>query len=70
MMIPNTVFDFEPKKDKTGYQSVHVKTWDEHRNNPTAEVVLVSRDRIGFRVEAWYISKQRSVIWFISPVRR
>lgn len=40
-------------------QLVEVKTWDKHRHNPNAEVVLVSKDKIGFRVEAWYIEKHR-----------
>jgi len=33
--------------------------WDEYHCNPRAEVVLVSKDMVGFRVEAWYIRKKR-----------
>lgn len=33
--------------------------WDEYHCNPRAEIVLVSKDMVGFRVEAWYIKKKR-----------
>jgi hypothetical protein len=38
--------------------------WDEYHCNPRAEVVLVSNDMVGFRVEAWYIKKKRSVTFW------
>jgi hypothetical protein len=34
-------------------------TWDEFHCNPRAEVVLVSKDMVGFRVDAFYMSKKR-----------
>jgi hypothetical protein len=34
-------------------------TWDEFHCSPRAEVVLVSKDMIGFRVDAWYLKKRR-----------
>jgi hypothetical protein len=34
-------------------------TWDEHYDNPDAKIILVSKDKVGFRIEAWYIKKKR-----------
>jgi hypothetical protein len=34
-------------------------TWDEFHCSPRAEVVLISQDMIGFRVDAWYLKKRR-----------
>jgi hypothetical protein len=34
-------------------------TWDDFHNSPQAEIVLVSKDRVGFRVYAWYMKKKR-----------
>jgi hypothetical protein len=34
-------------------------TWDKHYDNPDAKIILVSKDRVGFRVEAWYLKKKR-----------
>ena len=61
MMIPDTENQHPCIQiDNPGAsQLVEVKTWDKHRHNPNAEVVLVSKDKIGFRVEAWYIEKHR-----------
>jgi hypothetical protein len=36
-------------------------TWDDHYDNPKAEIILTSKDKIGFRVDAWQLKKQRSV---------
>jgi hypothetical protein len=36
-------------------------TWDGLHNSPQAEVVLVSKDKVGFRVYAWYMRRKRSV---------
>ena len=61
MMVPDSAMPARSSQSNhaTDGQVVEVKTWDKHRNNPMAEVVLVSRDKIGFRVEAWYIQKHR-----------
>ena len=34
-------------------------TWDDFHNSPQAEIVLVSKDMIGFRVYAWYLKQKR-----------
>lgn len=34
-------------------------TWDEFHCSPQAEVVLASKDMVGFRVDAWYMKKKR-----------
>jgi hypothetical protein len=34
-------------------------TWDDHYDDPKAEVILIANDRIGFRVDAWQLKKQR-----------
>jgi len=36
-----------------------ITSWDEHYDNPKAEIVLVSEDRVGFRVDAWQFKKHR-----------
>jgi hypothetical protein len=36
-----------------------VSTWDEHYDNPQAKVILVSSDKVGFRVDAWQFKKER-----------
>jgi hypothetical protein len=36
-----------------------VSTWDEHYDDPKAEIILVSNDKIGFRVDAWHEKKER-----------
>jgi hypothetical protein len=61
MMVPDSVVPAQARRSDgpTDGQLVEVKIWDKHRNNPMAEVVLVSKDKIGFRVEAWYIQKHR-----------
>ena len=33
-------------------------TWDTFHDNPNAEIVLISNDNVGFRVDAWYLAKQ------------
>jgi hypothetical protein len=33
--------------------------WDEHHNDPQADVVLVSEDDVSFRVNSWYIKQKR-----------
>jgi hypothetical protein len=33
--------------------------WDEHHSSPRAEVVLVSKDMVGFRVDAWFMKRKR-----------
>jgi hypothetical protein len=33
--------------------------WDEHHCSPRAEVVLVSKDMVGFRVDAWFMKRKR-----------
>jgi hypothetical protein len=38
---------------------VGVKSWDTAHNNPKAEIVLVSDEGVGFRVDAWYFSQER-----------
>lgn len=38
---------------------VGIKHWDTQHNSPKAEIVLVSGDGIGFRVDAWYFSQKR-----------
>jgi hypothetical protein len=32
-----------------------VITWDDFHCSPRAEIVLVSKDMVGFRVDAWYM---------------
>jgi hypothetical protein len=36
-------------------------TWDDFHNSPQAEIMLVSKDLVGFRVYAWYMKKKRLV---------
>jgi hypothetical protein len=36
-----------------------ITSWDDHYDNPKAEIILVSKDRIGFRVDAWHFQKER-----------
>lgn len=38
---------------------VGVKSWDHAHNNPKAEVLLVSSDGVGFRVDSWYFAQKR-----------
>jgi hypothetical protein len=42
-------------------------TWDEHYDNPDAKIVLVSKDKVGFRVEAWYLKKRRRFLQCLRP---
>jgi hypothetical protein len=34
-------------------------TWDEYHCSPRAELILVSKDMVGFRVDTWYMKKHR-----------
>ena len=36
-----------------------ITSWDEHYDNPKAEIILASNDKIGFRVDAWHFQKER-----------
>jgi hypothetical protein len=36
-----------------------ISSWDEHYDNPKAEIILVSSDKVGFRVDAWQFKKER-----------
>lgn len=36
-----------------------VASWDDHYDNPEAEIILVSNDKVGFRVDAWHFQKER-----------
>jgi len=38
---------------------VGVKSWDHAHNNPKAEVLLISSDGVGFRVDSWYFAQKR-----------
>lgn len=37
----------------------HITSWDEHYDNPKADIILVSNDKVGFRVDAWHFKKER-----------
>jgi hypothetical protein len=43
--------DKEDKEDKI--------TWDERYDNPASEIVLVSNDEVGFRVDCWLFKEHR-----------
>jgi hypothetical protein len=34
-------------------------TWDEFHCSPRAELILVSKEMVGFRVDIWYMKKHR-----------
>jgi hypothetical protein len=36
-----------------------ISPWDEHYDNPKAEIILVSNHKVGFRVDAWQFKKER-----------
>jgi len=36
-----------------------ITSWDEHYDNPQAGIILVSNDKVGFRVDAWQFKKER-----------
>lgn len=36
-----------------------IASWDDYYDNPKAEIVLVSNDKIGFRADAWQFKKRR-----------
>jgi hypothetical protein len=48
-------------KDETKDKDVKEQEikWDEQYDNPAAEIVLVSSDKVGFRVDAWFFKKKR-----------
>jgi hypothetical protein len=47
----------EDKEDNEDTQD-EIK-WDDRYDNPTSEIVLVSSDKVGFRIDAWIFKKQR-----------
>jgi len=49
----------EIKAGKTDDALNDTITWDDFHNSPQAEIVLVSKDMIGFRVYAWYLKQKR-----------
>jgi hypothetical protein len=42
-----------------------IKEFDAKHNGPEAKVILVSTDKVGFRVHAWYLSQKRQVRFLI-----
>lgn len=48
-----------PEMESTAKTVGDVVRWDECHSNPRAEVVLVSEDMVGFRVDAWYLKMKR-----------
>jgi hypothetical protein len=46
-------------KKKAGPKKSGGITWDKHHCNPRAEIILVSEDMIGFRVDVWYMTQKR-----------
>jgi hypothetical protein len=38
---------------------------DEHYSNPDAKIVLISKEKMAFRIDAWLMSRQRQVICYI-----
>jgi len=59
-----TIYDMEQRLleaelEKTSTTPTDTITWDEYHCSPRAEVILVSSDMIGFRVDAWYLKKKR-----------
>lgn len=55
----NTMGDTSEAEEVTAFDDNI--TWDDFHNSPQAEIVLVSKDMMGFRVYAWYMKKKRSV---------
>jgi hypothetical protein len=48
------------EKQKDSSEEVNSEiVWDDYHCNPRAEVVLVSADMVGFRVDAFYNTKTR-----------
>jgi len=43
-------------------QQQNEPSWDDRHNDPLADVVLVSRDKVSFRVSSWYFKQKRRVI--------
>ena len=33
--------------------------WDKYYDNPKADLIITSSDRVGFRVDAWTFAKKR-----------
>lgn len=40
-------------------ESLGVDKWDDHYDSPKGDLILVSKERIGFRVDAWTLAKKR-----------
>jgi len=38
---------------------------DDHYSNPDAKIVLISREKMAFRIDAWLMSRQRSVVHYV-----
>jgi hypothetical protein len=47
-----------PVEDEKEVKEQEIR-WDEQYDNPASEIVLVSSDRVGFRVDAWVFKKKR-----------
>lgn len=47
------------KINKEEYKDI--KEFDARHNDPEAKVILVSTDKVGFRVHAWYLAEKRQV---------
>lgn len=58
--------DKKLKHGESGAEAGGTITWDDFHSSPRAEVVLVSKDMVGFRVDAWCMKRQRSVHTVIS----
>lgn len=33
--------------------------WDDQYDNPDSEIILISNDKVGFRVDTWFFKKKR-----------
>lgn len=37
-----------------------VPTVDSHYCNPNAQIIIISKDNVAFKADAWYMAKKRS----------
>lgn len=45
--------------DSTDAEDLADIKWDEHYDNPKSDLILLSSDRVGFKVETWTLRKHR-----------
>lgn len=58
---PLDVQSTPPKTNEPRPVEEAISSWDPFYDNPAAELILVSSDEVGFRVDAWTFSKRRYV---------